>query len=237
MNVAGIEIELVQKNIKNMHLAVYPPDGRVRLAAPADVNEKTLQLYVTSKIPWIRKQQRKFANQERQSPRQFVDRESHYFLGKRYLLRVHESDHKYRYPKIIVKTKTYIEMYVNETFTVEQKQQLLKEWYRVQLKKVLAELIPKWEVLLNVNTNNVKVQTLRTKWGSCNPDNGNFLFNIELAKKPYECIEYVVVHELLHLIERTHNDNFKAYLDKYLPNWKQLKDELNALPVSYEDWG
>lgn len=231
MIVADIEVELVQKDIKNLHLAVYPPDGRVRLAAPKEVNEKTLELYVISKIPWIRKQQRKFANQNRQSARKYIDRESHYFLGKRYLLRVHETGHSYRSPKIILTGKTYMDMFVKPGFTMEKKADLLKEWYRMQLKTVLAELLPKWEKILGVQSNHVKVQTMRTKWGSCSTDKGNLLFNIELAKKPYDCIEYVVVHELAHLLERTHNDNFIAYLDKYLPNWKHLKEELNRLPV------
>lgn len=227
MVVAGIEVELIQKDIKNLHLAVYPPNGRVRLAAPMDVNEKTLELYITSKIPWIRKQQRKFANIDRQSVRQYVNRESHYFLGKRYLLRVHETDHPYRYPKVECKTKTYIDLFVKENYSTEQRAELMKEWYRGQLKDIISELVPKWEAILNVKANQVKVQTMRTKWGSCNTDNGNVLFNIELAKKPFECIEYVVVHELLHLIERKHNDLFKAYLDKYVPNWQQIKVQLN----------
>ena len=227
MVVAGIEVELVQKDIKNLHLAVYPPNGRVRLAAPMDVNEKTLELYVTSKIPWIRKQQRKFASIDRQSARQYVNRESHYFLGKRYLLRVHETDHPYHYPKVECKTKTYIELFVRENYSTEQRAELMKEWYRGKLKDILSELVPKWEAILNVKANQVKVQTMRTKWGSCNTDNGNVLFNIELAKKPMECIEYVVVHELLHLIERKHSDLFKAYLDKYVPNWQRIKAQLN----------
>jgi predicted metal-dependent hydrolase len=227
MLVAGIEIELVQKDIKNLHLAVYPPNGRVRLAAPKDINEKTLELYVTSKIPWIRKQRRKFDRMDRQSVRQYINRESHYFLGKRYLLRVHETNHPYRYSRVECKTKTYIELYIKEGYLTEQRAALMKEWYRGKLKDILAELVPKWEAILNVKANQVKVQTMKTKWGSCNTDNKNVLFNIELAKKPMECIEYVVVHELLHLIERKHNDLFRAYLDKYFPNWKAIKSSLN----------
>ena len=227
MVVAGIEVELVQKDIKNLHLAVYPPNGRVRLAAPMDVNEQTLELYVTSKLPWIRKQQRKFANIDRQSARQYVNRESHYFLGKRYLLRVHETDRPYRYPKVERKTKTYIDLYIKEGYSTEQKAELMKEWYRGKLKDILLEFVPKWEAILNVKANQVKVQTMRTKWGSCNTEKSNVLFNIELAKKPIECIEYVVVHELLHLIERKHSDLFKAYLDKYVPNWQHIKAQLN----------
>ena len=227
MIVAGIEVELVQKEIKNVHLAVYPPDGRVRMAAPMDVNRKTLELYVISKIPWIRKQQRRFAKIDRQSVRQYVNRESHYFLGRRYLLRVHESDHPYRYPKVDCKTKTYIDLFVRDNYTTEQRASLIKEWYRAQLKELLCELVPKWEGILQVKTQKVKVHSMKTKWGSCNTDKGIVLFNIELAKKSIECIEYVVVHELLHLIERKHSDLFKAYLEKYVPNWKQLKAQLN----------
>jgi predicted metal-dependent hydrolase len=229
MVVAGIEVELIQKDIKNLHLAVYPPNGRVRLAAPKDVNEKTLELYVASKIPWIRRQQRKFAGVDRQSPRQYINRESHYFLGKRYLLRVHETDHPYRYPKVVCKTKTYIDLYVKPGYTADQKAEVVKEWYRAQLKQVLAELVPKWEDILGVKASEVTVHAMKTKWGSCNTDKKKVLFNLELAKKPAECIEYVVVHELLHLIERKHNDLFKAYLDKYLPNWVNLKSRLNDL--------
>jgi predicted metal-dependent hydrolase len=229
MEVAGIEVELIQKDIKNIHLAVYPPDGRVRLAAPRDVNTKTLELYVMSKIPWIRKQQRKFIRMDRPSPRQYLDRESHYLFGKRYLLRVHETDHPYRYPRIEIRSKDYIEMYVKEDFDEVKKAELLKEWYRAKLKDLLTELVPKWEKVLGVQSNQVKVHTMKTKWGSCNTENGNVLFNIELAKKSVDCIEYVVVHELLHLIERNHNDNFKALLKKHVPTWEDKKSRLNAL--------
>jgi len=232
MIVAGIEVELVQKNIKNMHLAVYPPDGRVRLAAPLNVNEKTLELYVASKIPWIRRQQRKYSAIERQSPRQYINRESHYFLGKRYLLRVHEKNHRYRYPTVVCKTKTYIDLYVKEGFTAGQKAELVKEWYRKQLKQILCELIPKWEMILQVKCSGFKVYSMKTKWGSCNTEKKSINFNIQLAQKSIQCIEYIIVHELTHLIERKHNDVFRTLLDKHLPNWQELKTELN-LHVSH----
>lgn len=227
MIVAGIDVEIIQKDIKNLHLAVYPPNGRVRLAAPKEVNEKTLELYVTSKISWIRKQQRRFERMERLSERSYVNRESHYFLGKRYLLRIYENVPQNQSPKVVCKNKTYINMFVKEGCSTEMRAEIMKEWYRSKLKDVLSELVPKWEAKLNVKANQVKVQMMKTKWGSCNTDNGNVLFNIELAKKPIECIEYVVVHELLHLIERKHNDLFRAYLDKYFPNWKAVKSNLN----------
>jgi len=231
MTVGGIEIELVQKRIKNLHLAVYPPDGRVRLAAPTDVNETTLQLYVVSKLSWIRKQQRKFAEQNRQSPRQYLHRESHYFLGKRYLLRVADQSPVRVVPSVTVRTKSYIDMVIPADYTQQQKQDLLQKWYRVELKKIISDLVPRWEATLGVTANTVTIKAMKTKWGSCNPETGNILLNMELAKKPHACIEYVVVHELLHLIERKHSDIFLALLDKYLPNWVSIKKELNSLPV------
>jgi predicted metal-dependent hydrolase len=231
MTVADLDIEVVQKDIKNIHLAVYPPLGRVRIAAPAEVSIETLRLFIVSKLPWIRKHQRKFTNQNRQTPRLYVNRESHYFLGRKYLLRVHETDHPYRYPKVVLKTKTYIDLFVRESSTVEQKANLMKEWHRSELKSVLDELIPKWEAILGVTAVRFAIKSMKTKWGSCNTENKTLLFNLELAKKPHSCIEYVVAHELVHLIERHHNDNFKAILDKYLPNWKGIKQELNTLIV------
>lgn len=231
MFVADLDVEIIQKDIKNIHLAVYPPTGRVRLAAPIDVNDETLRLFVLSKLPWIRKQQRKFLIQNRQTPRQYVNRESHFFMGRKYLLRVHESDHPYRYPKVVLKTKTYIDLFVRESSTVEQKANLMKEWYRSELKTLLDELVPKWEKILKVRANNINVKSMKTKWGSCNTEKGNILFNLELAKKPIASIEYVVAHELVHLIERLHNDNFKAHLDKHIPNWKGLKAVLNEMTL------
>lgn len=231
MEVAGIEIELVKKDIKNLHLAVYPPDGRVRLAAPFGINEKTLELFVASKLPWIRKQQRHFAQQKRESQRQYVNRESHYFLGRRYLLRIHESGHPYRNLKVEIKNKTYIELYVIPETTTEQKADLMKTWYRKQLRQVLQELVPKWERLLGVQATEVRISTMRTKWGSCSSASGRIRLNPELAKKPLDAIEYVVAHELIHLIERHHNDIFVAHLDTHLPRWKQIREELNALPI------
>jgi predicted metal-dependent hydrolase len=227
MLVAGIEVELVQKNIKNIHLAVYPPDGRVRLAAPAGVNEKTLELYVASKLSWIRRQQRNFAKQSRPSDREFVDRESHYLFGRRCLLRVHENDRTLRAPRVEIKNKSYIDLYVKEGSSIEERAELMKSWYRDELKKLLAELVPKWERILGVTANQVKVQSMKTKWGSCNTEKKNILFNVELAKKSHDCVEYVVAHELIHLLERTHNDKFKSILNRHLPNWSLIRENLN----------
>lgn len=231
MQIGELEVEVVEKDIKNLHLAVYPPDGRVRLATPREINPQTLELFVISKISWIRKQQRKFAEQNRQSPRLFVNRESHYFLGKKYLLRIHEGKPKNQGKRVQIKTKTYIELFVRSGSTKHHRAELLKEWYRDELRRVLDSIVSKWEKILGISSNEVFIKTMKTKWGSCNPKTGNIMINLELAKKPLECIEYIVAHELTHLIEPTHNSNFRAHLDYYLPNWKQLRDELNRLPV------
>jgi hypothetical protein len=231
MVVGGINVDLVQKNIKNIHLAVYPPDGRVRLAAPINVNKNTLQLFVTSKIPWIRRQQRKFASQERQSCRQYIDRETHYFFGKKCLLMVHEVNNVHRYPMVEKRFANFIDMYVKPGSIVEQKQELMKEWYRAELKKVLPDLVKKWEKIIGVKAKSYTIKAMRTKWGSCNTNTGSVNLNLELAKKPVQCIEYVLAHELVHLIERKHNDVFQHYMTKHLPKWRKLRGELNSLPV------
>jgi predicted metal-dependent hydrolase len=226
VNIAGIDIELIQKDIKNIHLAVYPPDGKVRLAAPKDVNVGTLELYVISKLPWIRRQQRSFASFERQSPREYVSREAHYFLGKKYMLRVNESESVKR-SSVSIATKSFIDMTIPIGTTQEFREMLMYRWYREELRVILEELVPKWETILHVKSNTLKVYSMRTKWGSCNTDNKNIMFNIELAKKPLRCIEYVVVSELIHLIDRKHGNVFQALMNQYLPNWVQLRDELN----------
>ena len=231
MKIGGIEVELVRKDIKNIHLAVYPPDGRVRLAAPTDINLKSLELYTISKIGWIRRQQRKYLKQSRQSPRQYLYRETHYYLGRNYLLRVNEVDKKHRYPTVEIKTKTYIDMYVKPEYTTEQKAELMKEWYRARFKELLPELISKWERIVGVKPKTYMIKMMKTKWGSCKPETGNINLNLELIKKPQDCIEYVLAHELTHLLERTHNDVFQAYMDRHIPKWKSIRKVLNELPV------
>ncbi len=231
MQIGNLEFELVRKDIKNIHLAVYPPDGRVRLAAPFNVKDETLELYVISKLGWIRRQQRKFENQNRQSPRQFVDRESHYFLGTRYLLRVFDTSAVQPATTVLVKGKTYLDFYVRPNSSIVQKEYHFKEWYRAELKKVLAILIPKWEEILGQKANKYTIKQMKTQWGSCNATTGTILLNLELIKKPEYCIEYVLAHELIHLLVRNHNEQFRYYMDTYLPNWESIKAELNSLPV------
>lgn len=233
LEIGNISVEIVKKNIKNLHLAVYPPNGRVRLAAPEGVNDETLRLFAISKLPWIRKQQRRFANQEREPERKYLQRESHYFFGKRYLLRVIESG---KAGRVELKNKTYLDLYVKPGSTREQRQRLLNKWYRLELKKVVPGLLIKWERKMGVQVDDWSVKQMKTKWGSCNIQQKRITVNLELAKKPLYCLEYIIVHELVHLLERLHNDRFLAYMDKFMPRWKHYREELNKLPVSHADW-
>ena len=233
IEVGSFTIDIERKEIKNLHLSVYPPNGRVRIAAPLNVNDEAVRLFAISKLPWIRKNQRKFIQQDRQAPRIFKDRESHYFQGRRYLLRVKEVE---AVPKIEIKTKTYIDLFVRPNTTTEQRLIILNEWYRKQLKALIPELISKWEKKIGVSVSDWGVKQMKTKWGTCNIEEKRIWINLELAKKPLICLEYIIVHELIHLLERHHNDRFLFLMEKHLPNWKFLKEELNKLPVSHGEW-
>jgi predicted metal-dependent hydrolase len=230
---SNISVDVVRKDIKNMHLAVYPPTGRIRIAAPLNVNDEAVRLFAISKISWIRKHQRNFVAQVRQSPRVYKQRESHYFQGKRYLLRVTEKEAP---PKVELKTKTYIDLFVRPNSTLEQRHSIINGWYRTQLKKLIPDLIDKWENKIGVKVSGWQVKQMKTKWGTCNIEEKRIWLNLELAKKPQQCLEYVIVHEMLHLLERHHNDIFMNHLEFFLPNWKQLKNELRQLPVSHAEW-
>lgn len=222
-------IDLFRKKIKNIHLAVYPPTGRIRLAVPLKTKNETIQLFVISKLGWIKKQQRKFDAQPRILPREYKERESHYFQGTRYLLNIIETE---KSPKVELRSKTFLELHIKPNTSTQKRHEILTEWYREQLKLEIPPLLEKWENILKINILDWNVKLMKTRWGSCNIQKKRILLNLELAKKPLVCLEYVIVHELLHLFERNHNANFKKLLDTYLPNWKQLKAELNAIPIS-----
>ena len=232
IELGNISVDVIQKNIKNIHLSVYPPTGRVRIAAPLRMDLETIRVFAISKLGWIKKQQVKFRNQQRETPREFTTRESHYFLGKRYLLKVVEADLP---PVVKIKHNTLI-LQVRKGTNQEQKQFILHNWYRQQLKELIPKYISKWEVRMKVRVAEFGVKKMKTKWGSCNRDAKRIWLNLELAKKPVECLEYIVVHEMIHLLERNHNERFIAYIDKYLPQWRHYKEELNRLPVSHADW-
>ena len=227
-----IAVDVVKKDIKNLHLSVYPPAGKVRISAPLRMNLDTIRVFAISKLGWIKQQQKKLQEQERETPREYLDRESHYVWGKRYLLKVVESDEA---PAVELKHSA-MHLRVRPGTSEEKKQAVIEEWYRAQLKQAVPSLIAKWEPLMGVNVARFFVQRMKTKWGSCNPNAKSIRLNTELAKKPPECLEYVVVHEMVHLLEPTHNSRFITLMDSFIPQWQFHRDALNRLPVKHEAW-
>jgi predicted metal-dependent hydrolase len=232
MILGDIKIELIQKSIKNVHLSVLPPYGDVRIAAPLHLSEETIRLYAISKLPWIKKQQKKVREQERESKREFLNKETHYFQGRKYLLRVIEANG----PAKIVLNSKYLDLYVRPDTTVPRRQHILNQWYRNVLKEWVSIYIQKWEKVMPVKIHEFGIKQMKTKWGTCNREAGRIWLNLELAKKPLQCLEYIVVHEMVHLLERKHNDRFMAYLNQFMPQWKDYRNELNSLPISHLDW-
>jgi predicted metal-dependent hydrolase len=233
IKLGDIVVDVELKDIKNVHLSVYPPKGRVRIAAPKRMTLDTIRIYAISKLSWIKKQQQKFQTQVREAPREFLTKESHYYLGSRYLLKVIEHDAP---PEITVKHKTIV-MRVRPNTDLQKRQNLMDEWYRTQLKELAPQIIAKYEKVMGVKLNEFAIKKMKTKWGTCNREAGRIWLNLELAKKPFQCIEYIVVHEMVHLLERNHNEKFLTYLTHFLPEWRDLKNELNKLPVSHRNWG
>jgi len=227
-----IKIEVEQKDIKNIHLSVYPPNGVVRISAPNRMDIDTIRVFALNKLKWIKKQQKTFENQERETPRDYLTKESHYFLGKRYLLKVITHNHP---PKVVLKHNT-IELFVRPNTSEEKRQAIIEEWYRSELKRITPKLIAKWEKVIGVQSNEFGIKKMRTKWGTCNIKAKRIWLNLELAKKPLECIEFVVVHELVHLLERTHNEVFVSYMNGFMPKWRFYREELNKLPFRHIDW-
>lgn len=233
ITLAGIVVEVVKKDIKNVHLSVYPPAGRVRIAAPLRMKSETIRLFAISKLAWIKQQQKKLRAQEREPTREYIDRESHQIWGKRYLLRIVEAKAT---PSIRLRHRT-LDLSIRPGASVEKRRAVVDAWYRDQLKTVAPGLIAKWQSRMGVKVERFFIQRMKTKWGSCSPARGTIRLNTELAKKPPQCLEYVIVHELSHLIERRHNDQFVKQLDRHIPRWRAIRDELNSAPLSAEQWG
>jgi predicted metal-dependent hydrolase len=232
ITLGNLKIDVTYKNIKNVHLSVYPPSGKVRISAPLRLELDTIRIYAISKLSWIRKQQTKLNEQAREPARDYVSRESHYYLGKRYLLKILEIESS---PKIILKHST-IEMQIRPGTSTEKREAILDEWYRQRMKEIVPTIIHTWEKTLNVNVRAFGIKRMKTKWGSCNRKAGRIWLNLELAKKPRSCIEYVVIHEMVHLLERKHGEKFTFHMDNFLPMWKSLKEELNRSPLSHQEW-
>ena len=224
IELGDIVADVIRKNIKNVHLRVYPPTGRVRISAPFHVNLDTIRAFAISKLGWIKQQQEKLRDQERETPREYLDRETHHVWGKRYMLEVLQRDAAAR---VEVNDST-LALQVRPGTDVARKQAILDQWYRDQIKEVIPALIEKWETVMDVKVSKFFVQKMKTKWGSCNPSASNIRLNSELAKKPPECLEYVLVHEMVHLLEPTHGRQFIALMDQFMPLWQTHRDALTG---------
>lgn len=228
-----LEVEVVRKRIKNLHLGVYPPNGRVRVAAPVHLDDDAVRLAVVTRLGWIRRQQKGFQSQERQSEREMVGGESHYFQGRRYRLDVIERPGP---AEVRLRNNSWIELHVPPGLGRNEREAVLYRWYRRELRQEVRRLLSRWEPKVGVQVSDVRIRRMKTRWGSCNPDAGRIWLNLELAKKPTTCLEYVLVHEMVHLLERGHTDRFRQIMDRLLPQWRFLREELNRAPLAHEDW-
>jgi predicted metal-dependent hydrolase len=233
IQLGDMPVDVVRKDIKNVHLSVHPPTGRVTVAAPSHMSLDSIRVFAITKLGWIRQQQKKLREQEREAPREYLERESHYVWGKRYLLHVTEEDAP---PSIQLRHKRMI-LRVRPGTSREKCQAIVEEWYRQQIREAAAPLIERWEKRLGVQLHRLFVQRMKTKWGSCNPSARTIRLNTDLAKKPTDCLEYLIVHELVHLLEPTHNARFVALMDQFMPKWQSCRQLLNRLPVRHESWG
>jgi hypothetical protein len=232
LELGNISITVSRKEIKNVHLSVLPPNGRVTMSVPKETRPEVARTYAISKIGWIRKQQQKLRNQARETPRQFIERESHYLWGRRHLMTVVEQEVK---PHVSVDHKR-ITLTVRPGSDQAKRAEIIHEWHKSLLHELIPRLIKKWEPKLGVNVVAYFLQRMKTKWGSCNNKAGHIRLNTELVKKPKDLIEYVLVHEMVHLIEPTHSDRFISILTDYYPSWREAKAELNDLPLAAEEW-
>lgn len=227
-----VTILVTRKAIKNVHLSVHPPDGRVTMAAPTATRLEVARAYAISKLGWIRAQQQKLENQARETPRQYIERESHYLWGRRYLMTVEHQEAK---PSVRLDHKR-ITLTVRRGCDARKRAEVIHEWHKSLLHSVVPRLISKWEMKLKVRVAGYFLQRMKTKWGSCNHQAGHIRLNTELVKKPKDLLEYVIVHEMTHLLEPTHSDRFVAILDEHYPSWREARGELNELPLTAEVW-
>lgn len=230
LRVQEVSVWVRLKNIKNLHLSVHPPHGAVTVSAPLDTDKEKIKVYLLTKLNWIRRQQEKISKQRRENSYRYISRESHYFFGERYLLKVNEQDIMQKEASVKKKPKS-IELNIPVNSTLAFKEELLHSYCRTELKTFLKELVVYWSKKMEVSIPSFGIRTMKTKWGSCNTVKRSLLFNSELTKKPKPCIEYVVVHEMVHLLVRHHNQDFILLMDRYLPDWRLRKRELNELPV------
>lgn len=233
IHVDGIPVEVLRKPIKHLYLGVYPPGGRVRVSAPAHLDDAALRLAVVSRLGWIRRKQARFREQERQSRRDMVTGESHYFQGRRYRLDVVEAAGP---PSVRLVNHARMELRVRPGSDPLTRRRVLQEWYRQQLRESIPALLARWEPKIGRTVAEVRIRRMKTLWGSCNARARRIWLNLELARKPPACLEYVLVHEMVHFFERRHNDRFFARMDALMPSWRRRRDELNRAPLPHEDW-
>lgn len=233
LEVGGIAVEVVRKEIKNLHVGVYPPTGRVRVAAPLHLDEAAVRLAVVSRLGWIRRKRKSFADQERQSEREMTTGESHYYKGRRYLLDVVEGPEA---PCVRLRNNRTLELTTPEGSGRSERAGILNRWYRAQLRGLIKPMVEKWEPRVGKTVTEVRIRRMRTRWGSCNAEVGRIWLNLELIKKPVTCAEYVLVHEMVHLHERHHTDAFRERMQALMPGWRLYRDELNRAPLAHEDW-
>lgn len=232
LTVSGIEVDVVYKDIKNLHIGVYPPIGRVRVAAPLRLDEDAVRLALVQRLPWIKQQRDRLQAADRQSLRDMVTGESHYVWGTRYRLKVIERPGRAHCEL----DGDRLLLYVAPSTVTERRRELLDRWYREQLRRVIPEIIAKWEPTLDVTVPRWTIRRMKTKWGSCNRETGHIWFNMELAKKHPESLEYIAVHEMTHLLERGHGERFTKLMDSFIPDWRSRRDQLNDAPLAHEEW-
>jgi predicted metal-dependent hydrolase len=232
ITLGDVELALIRKQVKHVHLTVHPPTGKVTLVAPRGTRTEVARAYAISRLGWIRRQRKQMADQPRETPRQYVERESHHVWGRRYLLSVQEADQR---PKVELSHRR-LRLTVRPGSSLAKRAEVIHEWHKAQLHAVVPGLIKKWESRLGVNVSGYFLQRMKTRWGSSNPSMGNIRLNTELVKKPRDLLEYVVVHEMAHLLAPGHQDAFIALLDRHWPQWRESRSELNALPLSAEKW-
>ena len=233
MEVRGIPVQVVRKGIKNVHIGVYPPHGRVRVAVPLSVDDDAVRLAVISRLSWIRRKRAEFMEQERQTLREFVSGESHYFEGRRYRLDVVEIDGP---PSVSLLNNKWMRLQIRPGSDRDMREGVLDKWYRRRLRERLPTLLEKWQPVVGESVTEVRIRKMKTRWGSCNDEARRIWLNLELAKKPPACVEYVLVHELVHLLDRRHDDHFRELMDEFMPAWRARRDELNRGPLAHATW-
>lgn len=232
IKVGALSVDVIRKKVKNMHLNVHPPIGAVTVSAPMASRFESIRLFVISNLVWIRQKQSGFAAQPRESEREYIARESHYLWGRRCLLNIAYAESKASVSAIPGK----ITLTIRKSASKAERAEALELWYRNLVHEEAWEFIEKWAPKIGVKVSKVFVQHMKTRWGSANKAKMSVRLNTELARKPRECLEYIIVHELAHLVVPDHSPAFVAIMDRHLPNWPTIRDRLNSLPVSHEEW-